>query len=246
MKHNIIELKNVTMKYNLAQEKVDNIKEYFIKLVKGQLLFQEFIALDNISVEISKGDVFGIVGLNGSGKSTMLKIIAGILQPSSGKVEVRGSVSPLIELGAGFDPDLTARENVYLNGLILGHPKSLMREKFADIIDFAELHQFVDVPVKNFSSGMYARLGFSVATIVRPDILIVDEILSVGDFRFQEKCEKRIEELMAGGTTVVMVTHDITQIKRLCNNAVWIEKGRIKMSGKSEDVCVSYENQDNP
>lgn len=246
MKQNIIELKNVTMKYNLAQEKVDNIKEYFIKLVKGQLLFQEFIALDNISVKISKGDVFGIVGLNGSGKSTMLKIIAGILQPSSGKVEVRGSVSPLIELGAGFDPDLTARENVYLNGLILGHPKSLMREKFADIIDFAELHQFVDVPVKNFSSGMYARLGFSVATIVRPDILIVDEILSVGDFRFQEKCEKRIEELMAGGTTVVMVTHDITQIKRLCNNAVWIEKGRIKMSGKSEDVCVSYENQDNP
>lgn len=240
----IIELKNVTMKYNLAQEKIESIKEYFIKLVKGQLLFQEFIALDNVSLEIAQGDIFGIVGLNGSGKSTMLKIIAGILQPTAGKIKVMGSISPLIELGAGFDPDLTARENIFLNGLILGHPKSLMRSKFDEIIDFAELHQFIDVPIKNFSSGMYARLGFSVATIIKPDILIVDEILSVGDFRFQEKCENRIRELMGNGTTVIIVSHSLEQIKKLCKHALWLAKGKVKMLGEVEAVCRVYENQD--
>lgn len=240
----IIELKNVTMKYNLAQEKIESIKEYFIKLVKGQLLFQEFIALNDVSLEIEQGDIFGIVGLNGSGKSTMLKIISGILQPTTGKVKVMGSISPLIELGAGFDPDLTARENIFLNGLILGHTKALMRSKFDEIIDFAELHQFIDVPIKNFSSGMYARLGFSVATIVKPDILIVDEILSVGDFRFQEKCENRIRELMRNGTTVIIVSHSLDQIKKLCKHALWLDKGKVKMLGEVEAVCRVYENQD--
>lgn len=240
----IIELQNVTMKYNLAQEKIDSMKEYFVKLIKGQLLFQEFTALDDVSLTISSGDIFGIVGLNGSGKSTMLKIISGILTPTKGKVRVQGSISPLIELGAGFDPDLTARENIYLNGLILGHSKALMSSKFDEIVDFAELHQFIDVPVKNFSSGMYARLGFSVATIIKPDILIVDEILSVGDFRFQEKCEKRIRQLMAGGTTVIIVSHALKQVRDLCNHVVWLEKGRIKMSGNAKDVCDKYETQD--
>lgn len=240
----IIELQNVTMKYNLAQEKIDSMKEYFVKLMKGQLLFQEFTALDNVSLQISSGDIFGIVGLNGSGKSTMLKIISGILEPTKGKVRVKGSISPLIELGAGFDPDLTARENIFLNGLILGHSKALMRSKFDEIVDFAELHQFIDVPVKNFSSGMYARLGFSVATIIKPDILIVDEILSVGDFRFQEKCEKRIRSLMAGGTTVIIVSHALKQIRDLCNHVLWLEKGKIKMLGNAQTVCDKYETQD--
>lgn len=239
----IIELKNVTMKYNLAQEKVDSVKEYFIKLIKKQLLFQEFIALDNIDLEITKGDIFGVVGLNGSGKSTMLKIISGILQPTKGTVKVHGSISPLIELGAGFDPDLTARENIFLNGLILGYSKSFMRKKFDEIVEFAELRQFIDVPVKNFSSGMYARLGFSIATVVKPDILIVDEILSVGDFLFQAKCEKRIEELLSGGTTVIIVSHSLDQIKDMCKNAIWLEKGKIRMTGKALDVCQHYEKQ---
>lgn len=240
----IIKLENVTMKYNLAQEKVDSMKEYFVKLLKGQLLFQEFIALEDVSLEITAGDIFGIVGLNGSGKSTMLKIISGILQPTKGKVSIKGSISPLIELGAGFDHDLTARENIYLNGLILGHSKALMRSKFDEIVEFSELSQFIDVPVKNFSSGMYARLGFSVATIVKPDILIVDEILSVGDFRFQEKCEKRIRELMAGGTTVIIVSHALKQIRDLCRKVLWLEKGKIRMYGDAQAVCDKYEKQD--
>lgn len=231
------------MKYNLAQEKIDSVKEYFIKLIKKQLLFQEFIALDNISLEINKGDIFGVVGLNGSGKSTMLKIISGILQPTKGTVKVDGSISPLIELGAGFDPDLTARENIFLNGLILGYSKAFMRKQFDEIVEFAELRQFIDVPVKNFSSGMYARLGFSIATVVKPDILIIDEILSVGDFLFQAKCEKRISDLLSLGTTVIIVSHSIDQIKDMCKNAVWLEKGKIRMQGEAVNVCEHYENQ---
>lgn len=237
----IIEIKNVTMKFNMAKEKVDSLKEYFIKLVKKQLMFEEFIALENISIDIKCGDVFGIVGLNGSGKSTLLKIISRILKPTSGYVVCHGSVSPLIELGAGFDIDLTARENIFLNGSVLGYTKRQMLDKFDEIVDFAELKDFLDVPIKNFSSGMVARLGFSIATITKPDILIVDEILSVGDFLFQQKCEKRINNLMSGGTTVIMVSHSIEQIRRLCKNVMWLERGHVKMFGDVQKICDEYE-----
>jgi len=238
--NNVIEVKNVTMRFNMSKERVDSLKEYLIKLAKHQLKFEEFIALNNISLSIKKGEVVGIVGLNGSGKSTLLKVISGILSPSSGSAAVSGSISPLIELGAGFDFDLTARENVFLNGSVLGFSKETMTEKMDEIIDFAELRDFMDVAIKNFSSGMVARLGFSIATITRPDILIVDEILAVGDFLFQQKCEKRISEMMSGGTTVIIVSHSIEQIERLCSRVIWLEKGNIIMDGPTQEVCDLY------
>lgn len=241
MAENIIEVNDVSMRFNMSKERVDSIKEYFIKLVKHQLQFEEFYALKNVSLNIKKGEVVGIVGLNGSGKSTMLKVVSGILRPSSGTVRVNGTISPLIELGAGFDFDLSARENVYLNGSVLGFSRQTMEEKMDEIIDFAELRDFMDVAIKNFSSGMVARLGFSIATITRPDILIVDEILSVGDFLFQEKCEKRIAEMMSGGTTVIIVSHSLEQIKRLCSRVVWLQKGNIIMDGPTAEVCKEYE-----
>ncbi len=228
------------MRFNMSKERVDSIKEYIIRLAKHQLQFEEFFALKNINLEIKKGEVVGIVGLNGSGKSTMLKVISGILRPSMGSVAVKGSISPLIELGAGFDFDLTARENVYLNGSVLGFSKQTMTEKMDEIIDFAELRDFMDVAIKNYSSGMVARLGFSIATITRPDILIVDEILSVGDFLFQQKCEKRISDMMSGGTTVIIVSHSLEQIERLCSRVVWLSKGNILMDGPTEEICKVY------
>ena len=201
---NAVEVKNVTMEFNMSKEKVDSIKEYFIKLVKRELHFEQFLALKDVSVTIEQGDVFGIVGLNGSGKSTLLKVISGILKPTKGTVKTVGTISPMIELGAGFDMDLTARENIFLNGSVLGYSKQMMEEKFDEILEFSELQPFVDVAVKNYSSGMVARLAFAIATITKPDILIVDEILAVGDFLFQQKCEKRIREMMDRGTTVIM------------------------------------------
>ena len=192
MKDIAIEVNDVSMHFNLMVERVDSIKEYVIKLIKGKLLYNDFVALSHVSFDVKKGEVVGLVGLNGAGKSTLLKIIAGVLKPTEGKVITKGTIAPLIEVGAGFDPELTARENVYLNGAILGHDRKFMDSKFDEIIDFAELQNFVDVPVKNFSSGMYARLGFAIATMVQPDILIVDEVLSVGDYKFQKKCEDRI------------------------------------------------------
>lgn len=206
----IIDVQHVFMKFNLMEEKVDTLKEYIVKLIKGKLFYSEFVALNDVSFQIEKGDILGIVGFNGAGKSTMLKILAGVLKPTNGKVIVNGSVAPLIEVGAGFDPELTAKENIFLNGAILGHSRKFLQQHFDEIIDFAELRTFVNVPVKNFSSGMYARLGFAIATVVKPDILIVDEVLSVGDYRFQEKCEKRIQEMINGGTTIIIVSHDIT------------------------------------
>lgn len=238
---NIVELKNVTMKFIMFKEKVDSIKEYFIKFIKRKLSYEEFFALKNVTFSVEKGDVFGIVGLNGSGKSTILKIISGIMKPTEGEIHVNGTISPLIELGAGFDMDLTARENIFLNGSILGHSRSYMIKNIEAIIEFSELEDFMDVPIKNFSSGMVARLGFSIATIIKPDILIVDEILSVGDFLFQEKCEKRINMLLAGGTTVIIVSHSIEQIERLCNKVLWIEKGCVKMIGSTNEVCGAYQ-----
>ncbi len=237
-----IKVDNVSMHFNMSSEKLDSLKEYFIKLVKRQLYFKDFVAVNNISLEIEKGEVFGIVGTNGSGKSTLLKIISGILKPTTGSVEINGVIAPLIELGAGFDGDLTARENIYLNGAILGYSKAFIQEHFDRIVDFAELRDFLDVPIKNYSSGMVARIAFAIATIIKPDILIVDEILSVGDFLFQQKCEQRISELMAGGTTVVIVSHSIEQIERLCDRVLWIEKGDKRMLGKTSEVCEAYRN----
>lgn len=229
-----VEVKDVSMHFNMNKDKIDNLKEYCIKLFKKQLFFEDFTALQDISFQIEAGDVFGIIGLNGSGKSTLLKIISGILKPTTGSVKVTGTIAPLIELGAGFDADLTARENVFLNGSVLGFSREFMREKFDEIIEFSELEEFVDVPIKNFSSGMVARIGFAVATIVKPDILICDEILSVGDYRFQEKCERRIQQLMSDGTTVILVSHSIQQVERMCNHILWLERGRMKAIGGKE------------
>ena len=231
------------MRFNMSRERVDSIKEYLIKVAKRQLFFDEFWALQDVSFDIRKGEVFGLVGLNGAGKSTLLKLVAGVLKPTAGTVLVEGEIAPLIELGAGFDPDLTARENIYMNGAVLGYNTAYMRERFQDIIDFSELKDFVDVPVKNFSSGMYARLGFAIATLVRPDVLIVDEILGVGDFRFQKKCQRRIQELMGGGTTVLMVSHTGETIKKFCSRAAWLENGRLREIGPAAEVCAHYENQ---
>ena len=230
------------IRFNLATERVDNLKEYVIKIAKKQLLFQEFMALKGVSFEVHEGESWGIIGTNGSGKSTLLKAISGILSPYKGSVSINGSISPLIELGAGFDGNMTARENVFLNGCVLGYSKAYIKEKFDEIIDFAELREFLDVPIKNFSSGMAARLGFAIATTVKPDILICDEVLAVGDFKFQEKCEKRMGELLSGGTTLLFVSHSTDQVKRLCKNAIWLDHGAIRMIGNSEDVCNAYIN----
>lgn len=241
MKDIAIEVNDVSMHFNLMVERVDSIKEYVIKLIKGKLLYNDFVALSHVSFDVKKGEVVGLVGLNGAGKSTLLKIIAGVLKPTEGKVITKGTIAPLIEVGAGFDPELTARENVYLNGAILGHDRKFMDSKFDEIIDFAELQNFVDVPVKNFSSGMYARLGFAIATMVQPDILIVDEVLSVGDYKFQKKCEDRIQAMLDKGVTVVLVSHDINMIKKLCTKVVWLEHGYLRYIGPTEDVCEEYE-----
>lgn len=236
----IVSVKNVSMRFNLATETVDNLKEYFIKLTKKSLKFEEFWALNDVSVDIMPGDFYGLVGLNGSGKSTLLKTIAGVLKPTKGSVTVRGTIAPLIELGAGFDMDLTARENIYLNGAVLGFSKKFMDEHFQEIVDFSELHNFLDVPLKNYSSGMVARIAFAIATVTDPDILIADEVLSVGDYTFQQKCEKRMRELIDNGTTVIFVSHSIEQVKALCNKATWLEHGKVIMTGRAEDVCDAY------
>lgn len=239
---NAVELRNVVMNFNMSKEKLDSLKEYFLKAIKRELSFEKFTALDGISFDIKKGDVFGIVGLNGCGKSTTLKIISGILEPSEGSVETNGVIAPLIELGAGFDMELTARENIYLNGSVLGYSKKFMDEKFDEIVEFSEMQDFLDVPMKNYSSGMVARIGFAIATVITPDILIVDEILAVGDFLFQRKCEERIKQMIEGDTTVIIVSHTIAQIERLCKHCVWLEKGKIKMIGDTKEICEQYKN----
>ena len=242
MNENAVELRNVEMHFNMSKEKLESLKEYFLKLMKRQLHFEDFVAVDNISFDIKKGDVFGIVGLNGCGKSTTLKMISGILEPTKGTVKTYGTIAPLIELGAGFDMDLTARENIYLNGSVLGYSKKFIDEKFQDIVDFSEMHEFLDVPMKNYSSGMVARIAFAIATVTTPDILIIDEILAVGDFLFQQKCEQRINAMIGDDTTVIIVSHSIEQIERLCKHCVWLEKGKIKMIGDALEVCNAYKN----
>lgn len=236
----MIDVDHVTVRFNLANQKVDNLKEYFVKLAKKELMFQEFLALQDISFQVHEGEAWGLIGSNGSGKSTMLKAISGILKPYKGSVTVNGSVAPLIELGAGFDQELTARENIFLNGCVLGHTEKFMKEHFDEIVEFAELHKFLDSPIKNYSSGMKARLGFSVATMVRPEILIVDEILAVGDYKFRQKCEQRMTEMLSGGTTLLYVSHNINEVKRLCDHAIWIDKGIARMQGEVNEVCDAY------
>lgn len=236
----IITVDNVSMKFNLSSEKFDSFKEYVIKSIKRQVSYDAFMALQGVSFEVMRGDSVGLVGLNGSGKSTMLKVIAGVLKPTEGKVAVNGTIAPLIELGAGFDMDLTARENVFLNGALLGYNRARMEEQYPDIVKFSELAEFMDVPVKNFSSGMVSRLAFAIATIGTPDILIVDEVLSVGDFHFQEKCEARIQNMRDHGTTILFVSHSLEQVKKICNKMAWLEKGHLKMFGNTEDICDIY------
>ena len=236
----IIEVQDVSMRFNLAKEKNESLKEYFLAMVKGKLHFDEFYALKNVNLTVEPGDFYGLIGLNGSGKSTLLKVISGVYKPTTGKCTVRGTIAPLIELGAGFDMDLTARENIYLNGTVLGFTPKYLDSKFDEIVEFSELRDFLDVPLKNYSSGMVARIAFAIATITKPDILIADEILSVGDFLFQQKCEQRMQQLMSGGTTVILVSHSIEQIERMCNKVAWIEHGRVRMDGPTQEVCAEY------
>ena len=238
----IIEVNNVSIKFKMTKEQIFSLKEYFIKFIKRQLEFEEFNALTDISFSVNKGDILGIIGYNGAGKSTMLKVISGIMKPTNGSIKVDGVISPLIELGSGFDMELTARENIFLNGYILGYSKKFIKEHFNEIVEFSELSEFLDVPVKNFSSGMVARLGFAIATIVKPEILIVDEILSVGDFKFQEKSEKKIKGMLLSGTTVILVSHDIAQIEEICTKVLWLEHGRVKGYGNTKEICDAYKN----
>lgn len=236
----VVDMQNVSMMFNKSTERIDNLKEYLIKFCKGKLRFEEFWALRGITFSVCRGESVGIVGLNGSGKSTLLKLVAGVLSPTSGSVQVTGNIAPLIELGAGFDMDLTARENVFLNGAVLGYSHKEMEKKFESIIDFAELWEFVDMPIKNYSSGMVSRLGFSIATANLPDILIVDEVLGVGDYKFREKCRERMEFIIGRGATVLFVSHDKDQVEEICDRVIWLEKGKIRQDGNCKEVCEKY------
>ena len=238
----IIDIKSVSVRFNKSSEHISGLKDYVIKMLKGELMFQEFIALKDINFQVRKGESWGIIGKNGSGKSTLLKLISGIIKPHKGMISVKGTISPLIELGAGFDAELTARENIFLNGALLGYSKKFIQENFNKIVDFAELQDFLDTPIKNFSSGMAARLGFAIATVAKPDILIVDEVLAVGDFAFQQKCKAKMEELLSGGTTLLFVSHSIDQVKQLCKKAIWIDKSEIKAIGEVGQVANIYMN----
>lgn len=236
----MIDVSDMTIRFNMASERIDNLKEYFVKLVKRELMFKEFLALQDINMQVKRGEAWGLIGTNGSGKSTMLKAICGILKPYKGTVKTYGSIAPLIELGAGFDCDLTAMENIYLNGAVLGHSKKFMQAHFDEIVDFAELWKFLDMPIKNYSSGMSARLGFAIATVIRPDILICDEVLSVGDYAFQQKCEKRMNEMRDAGTTLMYVSHSIDSVRQVCDHALWLDHSHEMMQGEVKEVTDAY------
>ena len=240
-KDTIIKVTNAAVRFNMASERIDNLKEYFVKLIKRELMFQEFMALKDINFEVKRGEAWGLIGTNGSGKSTLLKLICGILKPYRGTVEVRGSIAPLIELGAGFDGELTATENIYLNGAVLGYSKEFMDAHYDEIVEFAELKDFMNMPIKNYSSGMRARLGFSIATVVEPEILILDEVLSVGDAKFRKKCERKMQKMFDHGVTVLFVSHSLAQVKRLCNKAILLEHGQLIAQGDIDDVSEIYE-----
>lgn len=237
----IIQADKVSMCYRMTYDKVQSIKEYLVQMVTQKIKYEEFWALRDVSFDVRRGEVLGIIGRNGAGKSTLLKVISGILKPTEGSVQVRGNVAPMLELGSGFDFDLTGRENIFLNGAILGYSEGFLKEKYQEIVDFSELGQFIDVPLRNYSSGMVTRLAFSIATVVKPDILIVDEVLSVGDADFQAKSKARMLELMGGGTTVLFVSHDLKQIRDICDRVLWLEHGCIRMFGPAKDVCAAYE-----
>lgn len=236
----IIEVNDVSMQFTLNKDKITSLKEFVVKLLKRQLKFETFQALKNVSFDVYKGEVVGLIGHNGAGKSTLLKIISGIMKPTTGIVSVNGNIVPMLELGSGFDMDMTGRENIYLNGTIMGYSKKFLDTKFDEIVEFSELKEFLDVPLRNYSSGMIARLAFSIATIVNPEILIVDEILSVGDFDFQRKSFNKMNELLTGGATVLLVNHNVDVIKEMCNRVVWMEHGEVKMVGKPDEVCDIY------
>jgi len=241
----IISVDNVSMMFNICGERIDSLKEYIIKLLKGNLMYEEFWALKDISFEVKRGEKIGIVGLNGSGKSTLLKLISGVMKPTKGKIKVNGTIAPLIELGAGFDANLSAEENIYLNGAILGYTDQQIKERYDEIIKFAELERFEKVAIKNFSSGMIARLGFAIATSNIPDILIVDEILSVGDFEFQQKCYDRMKQMTDLGTTVLFVSHSPNQVKEICEKVIWIQNGHMVDIGDSEYILEKYMSKGN-
>ncbi len=235
-----VSAKNVSMEFNLSTEKVDNIKEYVIKLLKRELFYQQFWALKNISFQVRKGEKLGIIGLNGAGKSTLLKLVSGVMKPTEGTIEVHGGLVPLLELGGGFNTNYTGRENIFLRGALLGYSKEFMESKFDEIVEFSELGDFIDVPVKNYSSGMSSRLGFSISTIVQPQILILDEVMAVGDAKFRKKSEERMNSLLNKNTTVLMVSHSMSQVKHICSRAIWLEKGELVMDGPAEEVCDKY------
>lgn len=236
----MIEVSNVTMRFRMNNDKILSLKEFVTTALRGKLEYNEFTALENVSFTVNKGETLGLIGRNGAGKSTMLKVISGILKPTEGSVVTHGNVVPMLELGSGFDFDLTGKENIFLNGAILGYSEEFLKEKYEEILDFSELGDFINSPIRNYSSGMLARLAFSIATVVKPEILIVDEILSVGDAQFQEKSRARMMELMGGGTTVLFVSHSIEQIREMCSKVVWLEHGQIKMLGKADEVCDAY------
>ncbi len=239
-KKTMIEVSDVTMRFHMNTDKILSLKEFVTRGLSGRLKFEDFTALEHVSFEVEKGETLGLIGRNGAGKSTMLKVISGILKPTEGSVVTHGNVVPMLELGSGFDFDLTGRENIFLNGAILGYNEEFLKSKYDEIVAFSELGQFIETPIRNYSSGMLARLAFSVASVVEPEILIVDEILSVGDAQFQEKSRRRMLELMGGGTTVLFVSHNLEQIREMCNKVVWLEHGHIKRYGPVEEVCDAY------
>lgn len=240
MRKIMIDVQHVTMRFHMQKDRALSLKEYVTRKLRGKISYSDFTALDDISFQVRRGETLGLIGNNGAGKSTLLKVISGILKPTGGTVNAYGNIVPMLELGSGFDFDLTGRENIYLNGAILGYSEEYLNEKYDDIVSFSELGQFIDMPIRNYSSGMLARLAFSVASIVEPEILIVDEILSVGDADFQEKSRARMTELMGGGTTVLFVSHNLEQIREMCNHVVWLEHGHIRMDGETEEVCDAY------
>lgn len=242
MSEKMIEVNDVSMMFRLTNDRISSLKEFVTRKLSGKLKYNEFWALKNISFDVKKGEVVGIIGRNGAGKSTMLKIISGILKPTSGSVVCHGNVVPMLELGSGFDTDLTGKENIFLNGSILGYSKEFLESKYQEILDFSGLGQFIDTPIRNYSSGMVMRLAFSIATVVNPEVLIVDEILSVGDADFQKKSHNRMMELMSGGTTVIFVSHDLSQIRKMCNRVVWLDDHKVRMFGDMQNVCDAYEN----
>ena len=241
MAKDAVRVENVSVLFNLSKEKVDNIKEYFIKLVTRKLHYNEFWALTDVSFSVAKGERLGILGFNGAGKSTLLKVIAGVLKPTKGKVGVEGVIAPLLELGAGFDLNYTGAENIYLYGATMGYSRKYIEERYDEIVEFSELGEFIDVPVKNYSSGMRARLGFAIATAVDPEVLILDEVLSVGDAKFRIKSENKIKSMFDKGVTVLFVSHNTAQVRRLCTKAILLDHGKIIANGEVNEVCDIYD-----